>query len=350
MRSRSGREGHKRQRSKVVRLGCDEYLFLLGSPYPANHSLSLVSCVFGSPNTPAALINAPGIFIDIVAFESSADDTAVAVVRSDRTVLSNVVIKQHAQCVSLRIKEVRALMCSHAQYGGIQPSVAISWHQRNLVRALSGHRPCPILRLNRLSFFQPFAVKQALEEAKTKAVDIDGIAFTRGPGEVIAGLKKMRSHRSVLGMGGCLAASNNAAKSLAAALGKPIVGVHHMVGLCASLIMLPLIFPSASACTHPSFNFRSSSTVSFLNVASIWRAYTRCPCEIASFLQTTFDDTRPRDRECLRPMFEAPQHTTRSTLRSRSGVRTVLSYYFDDATSDTKAEVSFPPPNLPTFM
>jgi tRNA A37 threonylcarbamoyltransferase TsaD len=30
-------------------------------------------------------------------------------------------------------------------------------------------------------------------------------------------------------MGGCLAASNNAAKSLAAALGKPIVGVHHMV-------------------------------------------------------------------------------------------------------------------------
>lgn len=38
--------------------------------------------------------------LKFAAFESSADDTAVAVVRSDRTVLSNVVIKQHAQCVS----------------------------------------------------------------------------------------------------------------------------------------------------------------------------------------------------------------------------------------------------------
>lgn len=44
--------------------------------------------------------------------------------------------------------------------------------------------------------------------------DIDGIAFTRGPG-----------------MPGCLSVGMNAAKSLAAALNKPLVGVHHMVSL-----------------------------------------------------------------------------------------------------------------------
>lgn len=42
--------------------------------------------------------------------------------------------------------------------------------------------------------------------------DIDGVAFTRGPG-----------------IGGCLSVGSNAAKNLAAALGKPLVGVHHMV-------------------------------------------------------------------------------------------------------------------------
>jgi tRNA A37 threonylcarbamoyltransferase TsaD len=41
---------------------------------------------------------------------------------------------------------------------------------------------------------------------------IDGIAFTRGPG-----------------MSGCLSVCSNAAKTLASALKKPLVGVHHMV-------------------------------------------------------------------------------------------------------------------------
>ncbi|KAF8734993.1 hypothetical protein AX14_002954 [Amanita brunnescens Koide BX004] len=58
----------------------------------------------------------------------------------------------------------------------------------------------------------PLAVRQALADAKVDLVkDIDGVAFTRGPG-----------------IGGCLSVGSNAAKSLAAALGKPLVGVHHM--------------------------------------------------------------------------------------------------------------------------
>lgn len=58
---------------------------------------------------------------------------------------------------------------------------------------------------------QPGAIHCALAEANMPATSVDGIAFTRGPG-----------------IGGCLSVGMNASKSLAAALGKPIVGVHHM--------------------------------------------------------------------------------------------------------------------------
>ncbi|OAX40142.1 peptidase M22, glycoprotease [Rhizopogon vinicolor AM-OR11-026] len=110
----------------------------------------------------------------VLGFESSADDTCAAVVTSSRQILSNVVVKQHSL---------------HEEFGGIHPSVAIEAHQRNM----------------------PGAVRMALEQAHISIHDIDGIAFTRGPG-----------------IGGCLSVSSNAAKSLAAALNKPLVGVHHM--------------------------------------------------------------------------------------------------------------------------
>lgn len=63
----------------------------------------------------------------------------------------------------------------------------------------------------------PLAIKQALEEAKVTLNDLDGIAFTRGPG-----------------MYGCLSVCSGAAKALAAATGKPLIGVHHMVRLSLS--------------------------------------------------------------------------------------------------------------------
>ncbi|OBZ66113.1 tRNA N6-adenosine threonylcarbamoyltransferase [Grifola frondosa] len=110
----------------------------------------------------------------VLALESSADDTCAAVVTSDRKILSNVVIKQNSY---------------HESYGGIQPYVAMSAHQQNM----------------------PGAVRKALTEANMDVTNVDGIAFTRGPG-----------------MPGCLGVCSNAAKTLASALGKPIVGVHHM--------------------------------------------------------------------------------------------------------------------------
>ncbi|KAG5723498.1 putative O-sialoglycoprotein endopeptidase [Termitomyces sp. T112] len=111
----------------------------------------------------------------VLALESSADDSCAAVVSSAPRILSNVVLKQHS---------------IHEVYGGIYPKYAILGHQHNL----------------------PLAVRRALDEAGLDVRnDIDGIAFTRGPG-----------------MGGCLSVAANAAKSLAAALNLPLVGVHHM--------------------------------------------------------------------------------------------------------------------------
>ncbi|KAL1748632.1 glycoprotease family-domain-containing protein [Schizophyllum fasciatum] len=110
--------------------------------------------------------------IRVLALESSADDTCAAVVE-DEKVLSNIVIKQHA---------------INAQYGGIYPYAALEAHQKNMA-----------------------PIRSALSESGTSLSELDGIAFTRGPG-----------------MGGCLGVCTNAGKAIAAALDKPIVGVHHM--------------------------------------------------------------------------------------------------------------------------
>ncbi|KAH9928055.1 glycoprotease [Amylocystis lapponica] len=119
-------------------------------------------------------VRVKGRAFTVLAIESSADDTCAAVVTSDRKILANVVIKQNSY---------------HEAYGGIHPYVAIGAHQKNM----------------------PFAVSRALAEANLAVTDVDGIAFTRGPG-----------------IGGCLSVGSNAAKTLAAALHKPLVGVHHM--------------------------------------------------------------------------------------------------------------------------
>ncbi|RDX47115.1 glycoprotease [Lentinus brumalis] len=112
--------------------------------------------------------------LTVLALESSADDTCAAVVTSDRKILSNVVINQQAFL---------------EEYGGIHPFVALHAHQRNM----------------------PGAVQRALREANITIGEVDGIAFTRGPG-----------------IPGCLSVCGNAARTLAAAVNKPLVGVHHM--------------------------------------------------------------------------------------------------------------------------
>lgn len=112
----------------------------------------------------------------ILGIESSCDETAASVVRNGREVLSNVISSQ----IEL-----------HKLYGGVVPEIASRKH---------------IEKINQV-------VEEALEEAKVTLEEIDAIAVTYGPGLV-----------------GALLVGVAAAKAIAYAAKKPLVGVHHIEG------------------------------------------------------------------------------------------------------------------------
>lgn len=120
----------------------------------------------------------------VLALESSADDTCAAVVTSSGQILSNVVLKQnHVSVLStpsrLFSKSSPKLLFRHEPFGGIHPYRAVQAHQQNMVRSSSPRAHlCWSLRL----IGQPIAVQRALKDAGISAMDVDGIAFTRGPG------------------------------------------------------------------------------------------------------------------------------------------------------------------------
>ncbi|MDX2134207.1 MAG: tRNA (adenosine(37)-N6)-threonylcarbamoyltransferase complex transferase subunit TsaD [Saprospiraceae bacterium] len=107
-----------------------------------------------------------------MSIESSCDDTAAAVIRDGR-VLSNIIANQSV----------------HEQYGGVVPEVASRAHQANII---------PV-------------VDAALRKAGVTLQELDGIAFTRGPGLL-----------------GALIVGTSFAKALSLSLGIPLVDVHHM--------------------------------------------------------------------------------------------------------------------------
>ena len=110
--------------------------------------------------------------VHILAIESSCDDTSAAVLQNQR-VLSNVVANQKV----------------HAEYGGVVPELASRAHQQNIV---------PV-------------VDRALKQAGIRKEDLDGIAFTQGPGLL-----------------GSLLVGTSFAKSLSIALKVPLMAVNHM--------------------------------------------------------------------------------------------------------------------------
>ncbi len=112
----------------------------------------------------------------ILAFESSCDETAVAVVRDGREVLANQILSQ---------------IDRHAVFGGVVPEIASRMH----VEALD-----PLL-------------DAALAEAGMTLKDIDAVAVTCGPGLV-----------------GALLTAVSYAKALAYARGLPLVAVNHIEG------------------------------------------------------------------------------------------------------------------------
>lgn len=121
--------------------------------------------------------------IYILAIESSCDETAAAVVKNGRTVLSNVISSQIAL---------------HTLYGGVVPELASRKH---------------IEKIN-------LVITQALTDADMTLDDMDAIAVTYGPGLV-----------------GALLVGVAEAKAIAYAKKKPLVGVHHIEGhICANFI------------------------------------------------------------------------------------------------------------------
>ena len=119
----------------------------------------------------------------ILAIESSCDETAAAVVKNGREILSNVIYSQ----IDL-----------HTLYGGVVPEIASRKH---------------IDKINQV-------VSKAIEDSKMELKDMSAVAVTYGPGLV-----------------GPLLVGVSFAKALAYAAKLPVIGVHHIEGhICANYI------------------------------------------------------------------------------------------------------------------
>ena len=118
--------------------------------------------------------------IIVLSIESSCDETAAAVVKNGREVLSNIIATQ---------------IDIHKRYGGVVPEIA----SRNHVDCISN------------------VINEALEAANMKLEDIDLVAATYGPGLV-----------------GALLVGLSTAKAMAFSANKPFLGVHHIEGHIAA--------------------------------------------------------------------------------------------------------------------
>ena len=112
----------------------------------------------------------------ILGVESSCDETGLAVFDTERGLLAHAVHSQVAM---------------HAEYGGVVPELASRDHIRRVI---------PLTRL-------------VMKDAGLSLADLDGIAYTQGPG-----------------LAGALLVGTGFANALAAALGIPAVSVHHLEG------------------------------------------------------------------------------------------------------------------------
>jgi N6-L-threonylcarbamoyladenine synthase len=112
----------------------------------------------------------------VLGIESSCDETGVAIYDTDKGLLAHRLFSQIAM---------------HAEYGGVVPELASRDHIRRIL---------PLLR-------------EVLVDAGLQLMDIDGIAYTAGPGLI-----------------GALLTGASIARSMAWGLNIPAVGVHHMEG------------------------------------------------------------------------------------------------------------------------
>ncbi|MCP8971377.1 tRNA (adenosine(37)-N6)-threonylcarbamoyltransferase complex transferase subunit TsaD [Ectobacillus ponti] len=131
--------------------------------------------------------------IIVLGIETSCDETAAAVIKNGRDILSNVVASQ---------------IESHKRFGGVVPEIASRHHVEQIT----------------------LVIEEALAKAEIAIEDVDAIAVTEGPGLV-----------------GALLIGVNAAKALAFAHGIPLVGVHHIAGhIYANRLVTEMKFPLLS--------------------------------------------------------------------------------------------------------
>ena len=126
----------------------------------------------------------------IIAIESSCDETAVSIVEDGRKILSNAILSQADM---------------HALYGGVVPEIASRKHIE-CIAALT---------------------EKAFSDAGLRKEEVDAVAVTFAPGLI-----------------GALLVGVGFAKSLAFALGKPLIPVHHIRGhIAANYLAFPELEP-----------------------------------------------------------------------------------------------------------
>lgn len=126
----------------------------------------------------------------ILAFESSCDETSVAVVKNGDTILSNIIATQ---------------INSHKRFGGVVPEVASRHHVEEITSVID----------------------LAMKEADVTYADLDAVAVTYGPGLV-----------------GSLLIGVTAAKTIAFAHNLPLLPINHIAGhISAAQLVKPLIYP-----------------------------------------------------------------------------------------------------------
>ena len=115
-------------------------------------------------------------YIRVLGIESSCDDTGVAIIDSNRCILSNIVISQKSE---------------HEIFQGVVPEIAARSHMKHLKKAIN----------------------LALSEAKMDIKEIDIIAATSGPGLI----------------GGVIVGAMFA-KAISSVLKKPFIAINHLEG------------------------------------------------------------------------------------------------------------------------
>ncbi|WP_110926854.1 tRNA (adenosine(37)-N6)-threonylcarbamoyltransferase complex transferase subunit TsaD [Bacillus massiliglaciei] len=129
----------------------------------------------------------------ILGIETSCDETAAAVIKNGKEIVSNVVASQ---------------IESHKRFGGVVPEIASRHHVEQITLVL----------------------EEALSQAGIGYEDLDAVAVTEGPGLV-----------------GALLIGVNAAKAVAFAHGLPLVGVHHIAGhIYANRLIEEIHYPALS--------------------------------------------------------------------------------------------------------